>query len=493
MGRSLMLTQGWLLVALSALLTASSVTGILLPPADPHLDLAENHAFLITQLATLLAGVLMLFISRGGAPIRITVRDGFLIAATSWMVVGFFSALPFWLSGVILNPIDALFESVSGLTTTGASVITDLTVVPPGLMLWRCMTQWIGGIGIVVLFVAALPLVAEGSHNLFRAEVPGGANFAKVTPRVRETARILWIVYLLLTVLEAVALTVAGMSPFDAVLHAFTTMPTGGFSPYPGSIGDVSSSLQVWIIILFMVLAGANFTIYYRVVNEGFAAFKSNVEMNGYLLITLIASLAVTSSLLINGDGGYGFGAAVTHGFFQVASMMTTTGYATADYNLWNPFAQAILVSLMFVGGCAGSTAGSVKVARWQILLRAAGAEIRRMADPREIVAPRYGGAPLGEGEMRNALVFVVLFIGTFAAGGIALTAMGVDLITAFTASIACLGCVGPGLAGVGPAATYFGLPVAAKLLLTVMMIAGRLELFGVLIFLASFVYGRRR
>ncbi|MBF0171345.1 MAG: TrkH family potassium uptake protein, partial [Nitrospinae bacterium] len=189
MDRSLMLTHGWLLVALSALLTAPSLTGILLPPPDPLLDAAENHAFLATQLATLLAGILMLAFSRGSAPIRITIRDGFLIAASSWIVVGIFSALPFWLSGVIPDPVDALFESVSGLTTTGASVITDLTVVPNGLMLWRALTQWLGGIGIVVLFVAALPLVAEGSHNLFRAEVPGGANFAKVTPRVRETAR----------------------------------------------------------------------------------------------------------------------------------------------------------------------------------------------------------------------------------------------------------------------------------------------------------------
>ncbi len=492
MTRSLLLTHGWLLIALSAMLAIPSMVAILHPPADVATDVAQRGAFLFSQTITLGVGGILLFFTRGGAPVRITVRAGFMIAASSWIVVGFFASFPYYLSGAIPDLEHALFEAVSGLTTTGASIIPDLTVIPKGVIFWRSLTQWIGGIGIVVLFVAALPLVAEGSHNLFRAEVPGGANFAKVTPRVRETARLLWIVYFFLTGVEVTALAVAGMPLFDAFLHAFTTMPTGGFSPYPGSIGDVKDPAQVWIIIVFMVLAGANLTIYWRLAREGSQAFLQNPEIKGYVLLLVTASIAITASLIVNEDGGYETGEAITHGFFQAISIMTGTGFSSADFNLWNPFAKTMLLMLMFVGGCAGSTTGSVKVARWQILLKAAGAEIRRMADPREVIAPRFAGAPLGEREMRNALVFVVLFIGTFALGALILAAMGVDMVTAFAASIACLGCVGPGLGDVGPAASYAGIPDSGKLLLTGMMIAGRLELFGVLIFVASFFYGRR-
>ena len=481
---------GWLLVFLSAILFIPDGVAVYYNATGSLMNI-ELMALVGTQVAAFVSGFALLFMARGQAPSRITVKDGFNIAASSWIVMGVYCALPYILSGAIASPVDALFESISGLTTTGASIVSDLDSIPRGIMLWRHMTQWLGGMGIIVLFVAALPAIGSGSHNLFRAEIPGGANFAKVTPRIRQTARALWKIYLLLTTIEALTLFIAGMPFYDSVCHSLTTMSTGGFSPYQGSMADAQNGLIQWIIILFMFLAGVNFTLHYHAIKGDRQAYWESPEFRLYLGICCGASVIVTLDLLITGQGGYGLGEAVTHGVFQTISMLTTTGFASADFGNWAPFIQAILLVLMFSGGCSGSTSGSMKVVRILITAKAMAGELRSMVNPREVVTSRLGQNVLSEAEMKNTLVFLAVFIVSFVTGGLLLTLSGLDIITAFSASIACIGNVGPGLGGVGPAMNFAGIPAVGKVILMAQMIMGRLELFGAIVFFGALVRAR--
>ncbi len=478
MNRALFRTVGWLLIALPCALVFPLAVALAHGEAS-----SEVEAFVGAILFSLVSGAIMLIAFHGSAPRKISARDGAMTAITSWLAVGLISALPYLLSGVIPDPVDALFESLSGLTTTGASVLSDMDTIPRGVMFWRCMTQWLGGIGIIVLFVAILPSVGEGGYNLFRAEIPGGVNFEKVTPKIRQTARFLIKIYLLLTLLEFGLLFALGMSWYDALLHTFTTLSTGGFSPYTGSVGDVDSLAIRWAIILFMLIAGMNFTLHFHALNGMRDVYFKNAEWRLYLIFIGIAGLALSVSLLMNGVSGV---TAITDGFFQAVSILTTTGFATADFTQWSPFSQLLLVTLMFVGGCAGSTAGSIKVVRLIMAGKAIMAELRRIVEPNEVIVSRLPGGILSEGDLRNALVFTCLFIATFIVGSLLVAMTGVEPVTAVTASIACLGNIGPGLGEVGPAGNFGGLPALAKLTLIAEMVAGRLELFGMLVFLTS-------
>lgn len=480
---------GFLLLVVGALMAVPTAVAFYYSDYPSPAVSSEKAALLVSVAVTLLSGVLLLWLSRGAPAGKITMADGFLVAASSWISVAVFSSLPYVLSGAIANPVDAFFESMSGLTTTGASVISDLDAVPRGVMFWRCMTQGIGGMGILTLFVAILPAVGEGGHNLFRAEITGGTNFEKVTPRIRETAKGLWMLYIGLMALEAAALFVAGMPLYDAVCHSFTTIATGGLSPYQGSIGDVDGYAARWIFIFFMFVGGASFTLLFRAIRgEGGAPYLASHEFRLYASIIGAAGLILSLDIIVENWGSTSVMAAVTDGFFQSVSIVTTTGYATADFALWSPFAQSVIFFLMFMGGCAGSTGGGIKMFRHLIAAKTFAAEFRMMSNPREVVAPKLAGKPLPDEVMRNTLVFLALYVTLFVMGGVALTLFGSDMVTAFSASATCLGNVGPGLGEVGPASNFAALPAASKLILTLQMLMGRLELFGVLIFFMAIV-----
>lgn len=484
---------GWLLLIVGALMMVPALVAFILSAPGQAAVGREVGAFLVSIAFTLGAGAVMLSASKGAPPRRITVSDGFMLAALSWIAVSIFSCLPYILSGAITNPVDAFFESMSGLTTTGASILSNLDELPRGVMFWRCMTQAIGGMGIVMLFVAILPAVGEGGHNLFRAEIPGGMNFEKVTPRARATARALWIIYVGFMAVEALALYLTGMPLYDAVCHAFTTLSTGGFSPYQESIGAVKSLPARWIIIFFMLVGGASFTLHFRAIKgEGKKAYFTSHEFLAYVGVIGVAGFILSLEQLIRNWGASSVMTSVTDGFFQVTAIITTTGYVTADFGAWSSFAQGALFFLMFIGGCAGSTGGSVKVIRNLIAVKAVLAELRVMANPREVVAPKLQGKPLSDGAMRNTLVFMALYVTLFVFSGLALALMGLDMVTAFSASATCIGNVGPGLGEVGPALNFGSLPSPAKLLLVVEMLMGRLELFGVMIFFMAAVGSRR-
>lgn len=481
---AIFLVVGWLLAILALIMIIPLGASFYYSGYNELSGQREVMAFLVSSGVSLALGAALIYAFRGSGLYQITVTDGFMIAASGWMAVGVMSAVPYVLSGAIPGPVDALFESLSGLTTTGASVVADLDAIPRGVMLWRHMTQWLGGMGIIVLFVAVLPALGDGGHNLFRAEIPGGANFEKITPRIRHTARAMWIIYVALTLAETALLAVSGLPLYDAVCHSFTTLSTGGFSTWGGSLGDAPGFLAVWVVIVFMFLAGANFTLHFRALTGARqGAYMSSPEFKVYSVVAIIAGVALTLGLILGGPGGYGPGEAVTHGFFQAVSILTTTGYASADFALWSPFAQSFLIILMFVGGCSGSTAGSVKVFRHVLMYKAMVVELFRMANPREVIVPKLDGAPIKEQALRTTIVFMILFIAMFVAGGAFLTILGVDMVTAFSASIASLGNVGPGLGQVGPALHYGNIPDAGKLFLVLEMVMGRLELFGVLVF----------
>ncbi|MGK7344855.1 MAG: TrkH family potassium uptake protein [Candidatus Nitrospinota bacterium M3_3B_026] len=480
---------GFLLLVVGALMAVPAAAAFYYSDYPAPAVAAEKAALLVSMAVTLLSGILLLWLSRGTPAGKITIADGFLVAASSWISVAVFSSLPYILSGVIANPVDAFFESMSGLTTTGATTLEDLDAVPRGVMLWRCMTQGIGGMGILTLFVAVLPAVGEGGHNLFRAEITGGTNFEKVTPRISETAKALWMIYIGLMTLETLALFASGMPLYDAVCHSFTTLATGGFSPYQGGIGDVESYVTRWIFIFFMFVGGASFTLSFRAIRgEGRTPYLTSQEFKLYASIIGAAGLILSMDLIVENWGSAPVMAAVTDGFFQSASIVTTTGYATADFTLWSPFAQSVIFFLMFMGGCAGSTGGGIKMFRHLIAAKTFAAEFRVMSNPREVVAPKLQGKPLPDEVMRNTLVFLALYVTLFVMGGLLLTLFGSDMVTAFSASATCLGNVGPGLGEVGPLLSFGALPAVSKLILTLQMLMGRLELFGVLIFFKAIV-----
>ncbi|HEX6308316.1 MAG TPA: TrkH family potassium uptake protein [Longimicrobiales bacterium] len=410
-------------------------------------------------------------------PESISFQEAFATVTFSWIAVAMVGALPYLFSGVIPSPIEAMFESVSGFTTTGASVIGDVEAVMPGILLWRSMTQWIGGMGFIVLGVAVLPYLAVGGMQLFRLEAPGPTT-DRLRPRIRETAKLLWVVYAALTAVLVVLYALAGMPVFEAVCHAFTTMPTGGFSTRHQSMAAFSPAIQ-WIAILFMYLAGASFTLHYRTLGRGPKAYWRDTEWRLYTGIAVAASAAV--ALIISGRGDP-IEQVIREATFQVVSILTTTGYATADYVLWAPAAQIALFLLFFLGGMAGSTAGGMKMIRVLLVLKHAWLEIRKQLHPRAVFVPKVGGRAVHEHIMLNVLGFVLLYMLLFGVGTFAMSLLGMSLPGAAGATATALSNVGPGLAEVGPAANFSALPWEGHVILTFLMIVGRLEIYTVLL-----------
>lgn len=413
--------------------------------------------------------------------------EALAVVAGTWILVAHAAAVPYVFAG--MGFIDAFFESMSGLTTTGATVMRDFSLYGRGLFFWRSMTQWLGGMGVIALFVAVLPRLAIGGRQLFFAETPGPTD-EKLTPQLRRTAAALWSVYAGLTLAQVLALRVAGMSLYDSVCHAFTTLSAGGFSPHPQSIAGYGNSTVEWLVILFMFLAGANFALHYRTLRGNPTVLPKDEEFRTYAGIVLVSALLIATLLRVV-DGGLADRIRIS--LFQALSILTTTGYASVDFDLWNDQAKMVLLLLMFIGGCAGSAAGGPKVVRQLLIARYTLLELRRTVHPRGVLPVKLGGRVVPDDIMRTVLVFFLFYLLVFAVCTLVVVALGADLVTGLTASIASLGNIGPGFGGVGPMASYADLHPVSKITLTLAMWVGRLEVLTVLALLRPEVWRMMR
>ncbi len=436
--------------------------------------------FLTSSLVTAAAGGGLMTLRR---PTRdLSQREGLLLVVSVWLSTVVFGAIPFWLSPHFRGVTDAFFEATSGFTTTGATILTEVEVLPPAMQFWRCFTHWLGGMGIVVLGIAILPLVGHGGMQLYRAEF-SGARSERLKPRIRETAMALSWIYLAMTGAEVIALRWAGMGWFDAVCHTFSTLGTGGFSTRTQSIGAFESPVIEAIIVIFMLLAGASFVQHYRFwVERRPGAFFRDVEIRSYLLLACVATLLMGGILVA--DEGYAPAKAFRAAIFQVTSIMTTTGFVTDDFELWHPLPQLLLLAIMFVGGCTGSTAGGMKTSRILLLVRVVDREFKRMVEPRGVFSVRLGGKVVSESTIQSLLNLVYLAFVVNFVSCLLLAAMGIDVLTAISAVAASMFNVGPALGTVGPMETYAHLPAGAKWVLSACMLAGRLEFYTVLVIL---------
>ncbi|PLY02030.1 MAG: potassium transporter [Desulfuromonas sp.] len=416
----------------------------------------------------------------------LSVREGFAVVTFGWVVFAVFGALPYLLSGAILSPLDAIFETMSGFTTTGSTILPEIESMPQSLLFWRSLTHWLGGMGIIVLSLAILPMLGVGGMQLFKAEVPG-PTADRLKPRIQDTAKMLWGVYVLLTAVETLLLMLGGMTFFDALCHSFATLATGGFSTRNASVAAYNSSYIDGVITLFMILAGVNFALHFQVLRGRVADFFRSEELRFYLGIIVVATGIV---MFFNWSGSIyqGIGENLRYSVFQVASIITTTGFGTADFELWPVVTQYVLVLLMFVGGCAGSTGGGIKVARILLLFKHAHVQVFRLIHPRAIRLVKLGNRPVDKEVLQAILGFFALFIGVFVIGSLLVAASGMDLVSASASVIACLANIGPGLGSVGPVDNFAHVPAFGKWVLILCMLMGRLELFTVLVlFFPSF------
>lgn len=434
-------------------------------------------AFLLSACVTAAMGGLLYY--RGEEPGRISVREGFLVVAGTWLLAGAAGALPYWFSGWVPTYIDAFFETVSGLTTTGASIIPDVEAMPRSLLLWRSMTQWLGGMGIIVLFVVFLTNVGADAVNLFRAESPG-PTVDRVMPRIRTMAMTLWRIYVIFTAVEISLLWFAGMEIFDAVNHTFTTMATGGFSTKNASIKHFDNLAIELIIVFFMFLAGGNFGLYYLAWQKGLKKLWQDSEFKLYFGIVIISTVAIAAALYLG--PGINPATSLRDALFTVVSIMTTTGFATADFDQWPPATKILLLILMFIGGCAGSTAGGMKVVRLLILFKDAAWSLLHAVHPRLVSSLKIDKKPVESAVLHMVLQFFFLFISIYFASVLLVSATGLMPFEAMGAVAATLGNVGPGFGAVGPTTTYADLHPFAKFILTADMLLGRLELFTILV-----------
>ena len=471
---------GWMLIALAA---------VQLFPLGLAVWLGEPAAaFAASALVALLAGVGMAVGVRGRS-IRIRPRDGFVIVSGAWIIAALFGAIPYWVGGH-LALVDSFFESTAGFTTTGSTALADVEALPRSILLWRSLTQWIGGMGIVVFTIALMPILGIGGMQLFKAEVPGPVT-EKIRPRVAQTARALWLIYVGLTFAEWLALVVAGMSPFDGLCHALTTLSTGGFSTRNASIGSFNSPAIEWIVMVFMLLAGMNFVLHYRLLTGRFAAVGRDAELRYFLTVVVLAVVCIL--LAFWGASAAGISVpAVRQVAFTVVSIVTTTGYATVDFELWPPLAHAVLLGLMALGAMAGSTSGGVKSLRGLLALRAV-RNVFEAAGHRNAVQPpvKYAGRAVPDEVISSVWSFLAIFFGLAGLMALWVAAGGYGLDTAVSAGLTSLGNVGPGLGEIGPYDQFGHFPSSMKLGFVFCMLAGRLELFTLLVLLSPAFWRR--
>lgn len=440
---------------------------------------------LLSGSITVSVGLILLFFARGGDS-AFGRKEGFLVVSLGWLTFSIFGTLPYLLTGSIPDLTNAFFETISGFTTTGASVLTDIESVSHGVLLWRSLTQWLGGMGIIVLSLAILPILGIGGIQLFIAEVPGPTP-DKLHPRIRETAKRLWIIYMSYTVLEIILLVVGGMSVFDAVNHALTTMATGGYSTKQASIAAWSSPFIQYVIIIFMFLAGTNFALAYFALKLNLKKVWKNEEFRVYTGFVFLFILLFTATLQWSQSGP------LEQNFrdsaFQVVSILTTTGFATVDYLGWPSFLIVMLFMLMFFGGSAGSTGGGIKIIRVWMTMKNSYLELKRMVHPHAVIPVRYNKRAVPEKITSNIINFIVLYMLIFVMGVIFMALLGLDFESAMGSVAASLGNIGPGIGSVGPAENFAHIPVAGKWFLGFLMLMGRLELFTVLLLLSPFYW----
>ncbi|HHP7242680.1 MAG TPA: TrkH family potassium uptake protein [Cyclobacteriaceae bacterium] len=445
-------------------------------------------AILISGGITLLFGFVLWFFTRALKSKDLKKKDGYLIVTSGWLIMSFFGMLPYLLTGSIPNITNAFFETLSGFSTTGATILTDIESLNKGILFWRSLTQWIGGMGIIVLTVAILPILGIGGMQLFVAEAPG-ISPDKLQPRIKETAKRLWYIYLGFTISEIILLLIGGMSFYDAINHGLTTMASGGFSTKNDSIAHFDSPFIQYVIILFMIAAGTNFTISYLGLHGLFKKVLENEEFKYYIgfLIGITIIITITVSAAVGSFSELNF----RNSLFQVVSIITTTGYITADYTQWTPFIKLAFFIMMFVGASAGSTAGGVKLVRHIILIKNSFLELKRQLHPSAIIPVRFNGRAVEQNVTFNILAFIMIYISIFAIGSSLMGMLGLDFITAIGSVASCLGNVGPGIGSVGPVDNYNHIPDVGKWFLALLMLIGRLELFTVLILFTPYFWSK--
>jgi trk system potassium uptake protein TrkH len=459
----------------------------------------EKWGILFAGLTTILLGFILWFFTRNADKI-LGKKEGYLIVTLGWLMLTFTGTLPYVFTGSISNFTDAFFETLSGYSTTGASILTDIEVLPKGILFWRSATHWIGGMGIIVLTIAILPLLGIGGMQLFMAEAPG-PSADKMHPRITETAKRLWLIYFTLTFLEFFLLKFAGMSWFDAINHAMATMSTGGFSTKNASIAHWNANPAVqYIITIFMFIAGTNFVLtYFALKGKIYKVFKSE-EFKYYFFGVVGLTLVITYLIVNHQDPNLittiehpkPFGnveSAFRHAAFQVTAIITTTGFVSADFTMWNSFATMLIFSLFLIGGSAGSTSGGIKIVRHIVMIKNSFLEFKKLLHPNAIIPVRYDGGTVPKNIVYNILAFFILYMLIFIVSSIILTFFGLDFLSALGAAASSLGNVGPALGSVSPVDNYAHLTDAAKWFCAFLMLIGRLELFTVLVLLTPFFW----
>lgn len=435
--------------------------------------------FIASILVTLLAGLLFSRIKSG---VEWQQKEALAIVALSWLSAAIFGAIPFLFEEISF--LDAVFETMSGFTSTGSSILVDIEIHSRSLLFWRSFTAWLGGMGIIVLFVAILPKLGVAGRQLFRAEAPGPTE-DKLRPRIRETAKILWKLYIFISAAEVAALVLAGMSLYDALNHTFTCMACAGFSTYNAGIEAFGSPLIEFILTFFMFLAGANFALYYRAIhNKNINVLLRDEEFRAYTYFLLGFTGLLT--LVLYKDMEYSVFNSFRYAVFQITSIMTATGFASIDFNLWKDSAKILVFAVMFIGGCAGSTGGGMKVVRFLLMLKYARRELFKFIHPRLVRPIRFNNKAVPDDILQSILSFIVLYIGVFVFSSIFLTLLGVDMISSVTASITTLGNIGPGFNIVGPMANFESIPPLGKIILINNMWVGRLEVYTALVLFTS-------
>jgi trk system potassium uptake protein TrkH len=476
--RPVLSVLSYLLIILGFCLLAPLAVAIIYDSHSAY-ETGEIIGFAVTLIVCLGLGLFLRYKFRGQEK-EIGRREGFAIVSFSWIAAVLLGMAPFLISG-LLGVTDAFFETMSGFTTTGASIFGDpgleIENIPHGLQFWRCMTQWLGGMGIVVLSVALLSFLGVGGYRLLKAETPGGVAFERERPRITDAAKDLWKLYLIISGMEFILLKVSGTTIFDAFCHTFTTMSTGGFSPHGESVAYFRPATQ-WIIIAFMFLAGMNFSLHAQLFRLRFKPVVRNPELQLYVAIM---GFCIAVGLLTVPVGG-----SVEQNLrdvtFQVVSIGTTTGYVTADYDAWPQAMRLILLLLMFVGGCMGSTGGGMKVARLMIYAKALARELHRLIFPHAVRPVRIGDKVVDPGIVSNIISFGIIYASSFLVGALVMAFCDYDLVSSTSASAAALGNIGPGLGAVGPMTNWAHLPVVAKWTMSILMLLGRLEIFSVLV-----------
>lgn len=446
----------------------------------------DANSFLITIAITLIVALVLRNIKIKDKSMY--AKEGFLTVGLAWIAIAAFGALPFVISGSIPSYIDAFFETVSGFTTTGATILTEVESLPKGILFWRSLTHWIGGMGFLIFVLALVPTIGSNSIHLLKAESPG-PNPGKIVPKIRETAKILYIIYLVLTIIQTILLILSGLSVYDSVIHALGTAGTGGFSNMNLSVGAFNNPAAEWIITIFMIIFGVNFSLYFQLIKGNIKGFFKNEELKYYLLIVLVSIVFIAINIIDFNNGNIGL--SIRQSSFQVASIISTTGYATTDFNLWPSLSKTIIMILMIVGAMAGSTAGGIKTIRLVIMLKAVRRGIDKILHPKRIQSVKIDGKVVDEETISGVLLFIAAYSVIYLIALFIVSFNGFDLVTNITSVLTAISNVGPGLEMVGPMGNFSNFSKLSKIVLSFCMLAGRLEIYPMLIMFSKSIWKR--